>query len=104
MIIHQIRNATLVIEAAGQRMLLDPMFGPPGTLPPYSLVRFRARRNPLQALPPNADALVAGITAGLITHTHFNLDCDHLDAEGREERLLLQLREGAHGRTYHPIP
>ncbi len=82
MILNQIRNATVVIEVANQRILLDPMFGAPGTLPPYSLARFPARLNPLVGLPPNAEALSQGITAGLITHTHFNMDCDHLDAEG----------------------
>jgi L-ascorbate metabolism protein UlaG (beta-lactamase superfamily) len=45
--IYQIRNATVVIEAAGQRILLDPMLGPVGSLPPYALIRFRASRNPL---------------------------------------------------------
>lgn len=82
MVIHQIRNATVVIEAAGQRILLDPMLGPPGSLPPYSVFRFRARKNPLKDLPPNVGALTENLTAGLITHTHFNMDCDHLDAEG----------------------
>ena len=80
--IHQIRNATVVIEAAGQRFLLDPMLGPVGSLTPYSFIRFRARRNPLIGLPPNTDALLRGITAGLISHTHFGMDCDHLDAAG----------------------
>lgn len=80
--IHQIRNATVVIEAAGQRILVDPMLGPVGSLTPYSFIRFRARRNPLIELPPNTDALMRGITAGLITHTHFGMDCDHLDAVG----------------------
>jgi L-ascorbate metabolism protein UlaG (beta-lactamase superfamily) len=52
--IHQIRNATVVVEAAGQRILVDPMLGAPGTLPPYAVIRFRARMNPLTGLPENA--------------------------------------------------
>ncbi len=80
--IHQIRNATVVVEAAGQRILVDPMLGPPGTLPPYSLVRFRARMNPLTGLPENAAKTLDGITAGIISHTHFGMDCDHLDRSG----------------------
>jgi L-ascorbate metabolism protein UlaG (beta-lactamase superfamily) len=63
----QIHNATIVIESAQNRILLDPMLGPVGTLPPYSLVRFRPRKNPLKALPPNAESLLDGMTAGLIT-------------------------------------
>jgi len=80
--IHQIRNATVVVEAAGQRILVDPMLGLPGTLPPYSLVRFRARMNPLTGLPENAAKTLDGITAGIISHTHFGMDCDHLDRAG----------------------
>ena len=83
--IHQIRNATLVIESGDHRILLDPMLGNPGTLPPYSLVRFRALRNPLKPLPATAEAMLEAITAGLVTHTHFNMDCDHLDAAGAKK-------------------
>jgi hypothetical protein len=30
------------------------MLGAPGTLPPYAVIRFRARMNPLTGLPENA--------------------------------------------------
>lgn len=75
----------MVIDSGNHRILLDPMLGNPGTLPPYSLVRFRARKNPLKPLPPTAEAMIEGITAGLVTHTHFNMDCDHLDAAGAKK-------------------
>ncbi len=80
--IHQLRNATIVIEGAGQRILVDPMLGDPGTLPPYSVLRFKARKNPLTELPPGAGEVLRGLTAGIISHTHFGMDCDHLDAAG----------------------
>ena len=32
--ITQIRNATLIIEYAGKRFLIDPMLGPKGSFPP----------------------------------------------------------------------
>ncbi len=80
--IHQIRNATVVVEAAGQRILVDPMLGAPGTLPPYAVIRFRARMNPLTGLPENAAKTLEGVTAGIISHTHFGMDCDHLDRAG----------------------
>lgn len=80
--IYQIRNATILIEAGGQRILVDPMFGDPGTLPPYSVLRFKARKNPLTELPPGAAEMLRGLTAGIISHTHFGMDCDHLDAAG----------------------
>ena len=80
--IHQIRNATVVVEAAGQRILVDPMLGAPGTLPPYAVLRFHARMNPLTGLPENTAKSLDGITAGIISHTHFGMDCDHLDRAG----------------------
>lgn len=80
--IHQIRNATIVIEGAGQRILVDPMLGAPGTLPPYAVLRFKARRNPLTDLPSGAGEVLQGLTAGIISHTHFGMDCDHLDGAG----------------------
>lgn len=80
--IHQIRNATIVLEYAGGRVLVDPMLGGVRTLPPYTLVKHRARRNPLIELPANHAELLRGVTHGLITHTHFGMDCDHLDKPG----------------------
>ena len=50
--IHQVRNATLVIEAAVRRILVDPMLGQAKSIPPFAFLRFRARWNPLVALPP----------------------------------------------------
>ncbi len=80
--IHQIRNATIILESGSHRILVDPMLGAPATLPPYSVLRFPARKNPLCELPPGASGLLENISAGLITHTHFGMDSDHLDAEG----------------------
>lgn len=79
---HQIRNATAVLELAGQRILIDPMLGDPGTLPPYAVLRSKARKNPLTPLPPNTNDTLQSIDAALITHIHFGVDCDHLDKPG----------------------
>jgi len=35
--LHFIRNATLVIEVGSERVLVDPVLGPKGSLPPYAL-------------------------------------------------------------------
>ena len=78
----QIRNATGVLELAGKRILVDPMLGAPGTLPPYALFRFKARRNPLTLLPDGWESTLQGVDACLISHLHFGLDCDHLDKAG----------------------
>ena len=87
--IHQLRNATLVIEAAGRRILVDPMLGPAGSIPPFALFRFRARWNPLVALPPDTDNLLESIDACLVTHSqahHIRLlqHMDHLDPAGEK--------------------
>jgi L-ascorbate metabolism protein UlaG (beta-lactamase superfamily) len=83
--IHHLRNATFVLEAAGERILVDPSLGPKGKLPPLAVVRAKPRLNPIVDLPPNADEVLAGITAGVITHFRRG-HLDHLDRAGR--RLL----------------
>ena len=87
--IHQVRNATLVIEAARRRILVDPMLGQAKSIPPFAFLRFRARWNPLVALPPETDDLLESIEACLITHSqahHIRLlqHMDHLDPAGEK--------------------
>ncbi|MFG0275604.1 MAG: MBL fold metallo-hydrolase [Phycisphaerales bacterium] len=79
---HQIRNATCVLELGRTRILVDPMLGDPGTLPPYSVIRSKARRNPLTPLPENWESLLDSIDACLVSHVHYGVDCDHLDRAG----------------------
>lgn len=80
--ITQIRNATVLIEAAGHRLLVDPMLANQGDLPSLKYLIGKRRRNPIVELPPGTDALLDGVTAVLITHCqkgHF----DHLDRAGK---------------------
>lgn len=70
-----IRNATLLVEAAGQRLLVDPMLDPKGARPPVER-SVPALRNPLVDLPVAAESLVASADAVLATHLHQ----DHFDA------------------------
>lgn len=75
--IHQIRNATILIDCGDLRLLVDPMLMDKNTLPPLRLFKRRGR-NPVVALPENARALLDQATHCLITHFrkgHF----DHLD-------------------------
>jgi len=84
--VHQIRNATMLIEAGNQAILIDPMLGAKGSsAPPFTLFRFKPRRNPIVHLPTNATQLVAKTTHCLITHLH----PDHLDKAGED---FLRLR------------
>lgn len=76
MILHHIRNATLIIETGENVILVDPMLSDKGKAgPPFTLFRFKPKRNPIMELPPNAMALVEKTTHCLITHLH----PDHLD-------------------------
>jgi L-ascorbate metabolism protein UlaG (beta-lactamase superfamily) len=80
--ITQIRNATVLIEAAGHRVLVDPMLAPQGALPSLKYLGGQRRRNPIVELPDGAEALLASATHALITHCqkgHF----DHLDRAGK---------------------
>jgi L-ascorbate metabolism protein UlaG (beta-lactamase superfamily) len=70
-----IRHATLVLEYAGKKLLVDPLLADAGTLPPVKGTA-NQRPNPLVALPVPAASLVTGNDAVLVTHTHR----DHWDA------------------------
>lgn len=69
-----IRHATLIVELAGRRLLVDPMLDPPEARPAVTGTA-NERRNPLVALPVPANRAVEGIDAVLLTHLHG----DHLD-------------------------
>jgi L-ascorbate metabolism protein UlaG (beta-lactamase superfamily) len=69
-----IRHATLRLELAGTRLLVDPMLDPAGAHPPVEDTE-NDRRNPLVELPEPAEVVVAGIDAVLLTHMHE----DHFD-------------------------
>lgn len=67
------------------------MLGPKGSLPPFTLLRYRPRWNPLVDLPPKTDSLLENVEGCLVTHSRalnlrFLQHLDHLDPEG--ERFL----------------
>ncbi len=85
--IHHLRNATCVVEVNNHFLLIDPMLGPKGSLPPFSYVRFKALKNPLVDLPLNAESLLEKVTECLITHSQklgikALQHTDHLDDAG----------------------
>lgn len=73
--ITHIRNATLLLEFGGHRILVDPMLSPPSVLAGFRLRGGERRKNPLTALPENYEAVFAKATHVLISHEH----PDHLD-------------------------
>ena len=76
-----VRSATLVLELAGRRILVDPMLDPAGARPPIEQTA-NPVRNPTVDLPFPAEQVVSGLDAVLVTHCHK----DHFDETA--ERLL----------------
>jgi len=76
-----IRSATVILELAGRRILVDPMLDPEGARPPVERTA-NPVRNPTVELPIAAEEVVRGLDGVIVTHRHK----DHLDDTG--ERLL----------------
>jgi L-ascorbate metabolism protein UlaG (beta-lactamase superfamily) len=69
-----IRHATLIVDVAAKRVLVDPMLDPAGRRPPAQNTR-PERRNPLTELPEPAEVVVSRIDGAIVTHLH----SDHFD-------------------------
>jgi L-ascorbate metabolism protein UlaG (beta-lactamase superfamily) len=76
-----VRNATVILELAGKRLLVDPMLDDASARSPIENTA-NPVRNPTVPLPLPAEEVVRGLDAVLVTHRHR----DHLDA--RAEELL----------------
>jgi L-ascorbate metabolism protein UlaG (beta-lactamase superfamily) len=74
-----VRSATLIIELAGKRILVDPMLDEAGARPPIEGTLNQVA-NPTVPLPFPADEVVRGLDAVVVTHRHR----DHLDASAEE--------------------
>lgn len=73
--ITQIRNATIVVEYANKKFLIDPMLAEKGTYPPFPDTIRQDMNNPIVSLPFSIDNILEGIDAVIITHLHL----DHFD-------------------------
>ncbi len=76
--IHHLRSATFIIEYKKDFILIDPMLGKKGSMPPFAFFRHKAKRNPIVELPDNSSDLLKKVTRCIITHRH----PDHLDNDG----------------------
>lgn len=79
--ITQIRNATIVVEYAGKKILVDPMLSPKGILPSFpNPLSGDNRSNPLQELPLPINEVIKDIDAVFLSHLHY----DHWDNAAKE--------------------
>lgn len=77
--IQQIRNATVVLEYNGVRILVDPLLGEKGSFPAFPSLRGN-EKNPLNDLPVSIDSIVKDVDLVIVTHTHI----DHWDPKAAE--------------------
>ncbi|MDD9312601.1 MBL fold metallo-hydrolase [Cytobacillus firmus] len=73
--IQQIRNATLVVQYAGKKFLIDPFLAEKGTYPPFPNSIRQDQNNPLKELPVSIDEIIHNVDAVIVTHLHL----DHFD-------------------------
>lgn len=66
-----VRNATLLIEYGGKKILVDPMLSPKGAIESWAGIQ----RNPTVDLKMPVEEIVKGIDLVMVTHTHD----DHFD-------------------------
>lgn len=78
--IHHIRNATIVIEYAGKRFLVDPMLAEKASYPPFPNAPRDDQYNPLVDLPTSIDNIIKDIDAVIVTHLHY----DHWDEAAKK--------------------
>ncbi|ETB72870.1 MBL fold metallo-hydrolase [Bacillus paralicheniformis] len=78
--IQQIRNATLIVEYAGKKFLIDPMLAEKGAYPPFPNAPRQDQNNPLVELPTSVDNIINKIDAVIVTHLHY----DHWDEAAKE--------------------
>lgn len=80
--IQQIRNATAILEYAGKKILVDPMFSDKGSLPttPIPAKTWNFKRNPLHELPVSVEEMVKDLDFVFLSHLHF----DHWDKAAAE--------------------
>jgi len=78
--IQHIRNATIIVEYARKRFLIDPMLADKGAYPAFPNSLRQDQNNPLASLPLPLDQIIHPIDAVIVTHLHL----DHWDEAAKE--------------------
>lgn len=76
--IRQIRNATIIVDFAGKKILVDPMLSAKGMLPAFIPSKtWSFKRNPLHDLPISKAEIIKDVDCVFLSHLH----PDHWDKE-----------------------
>ncbi|WP_144549598.1 MBL fold metallo-hydrolase [Bacillus sp. X1(2014)] len=78
--LQHIRNATIVVQYAGKKFLIDPFLSEKGTYPPFRNSLRQDQKNPLVSLPTSIDDIVNHVDAVIVTHLHL----DHYDDAAKD--------------------
>ena len=78
--IQLIRNATMVINYAGKKFLVDPFLSEKGVYPPFPNSARQDQNNPLVSLPVLINEIIQDLDAVIVTHLHL----DHWDDAAKE--------------------
>jgi L-ascorbate metabolism protein UlaG (beta-lactamase superfamily) len=78
--IQQIRNATLAVQYAGKKFLIDPFLAEKGTYPPFPNSLRQDQKNPLVSLPSSINDIIDNVDAVIVTHLHL----DHFDDAAKD--------------------
>lgn len=100
--IQLIRNATIVVEYAGKKFLIDPMLAQKGTLPAFGPAvglpeaPRQNQSNPLVGLPTSIETIIQNIDAVIVTHLHpDHWDPAAIEALPKDIKLFSQNEEDA---------
>ncbi|WP_262176711.1 MBL fold metallo-hydrolase [Saccharococcus sp. Marseille-Q5394] len=100
--IQLIRNATLVVQYAGKKFLIDPMLAEKGTLPAFGPevglpdAPRQDQKNPLVSLPTSIETIIQDIDAVIVTHLHpDHWDMAAIEALPKDIKLFSQNEEDA---------
>jgi len=75
-----IRNATIVVQYAGKKFLIDPFLSEKGTYPPFRNSLRQDQKNPLVSLPTSIGDIINLVDAVIVTHLHL----DHYDDAAKD--------------------
>ncbi|MBN8191959.1 MBL fold metallo-hydrolase [Bacillus sp. NTK074B] len=78
--IQLIRNATLIVQYAGKKFIIDPFLAEKGSYPPFPNSLRQDQQNPLTGLPVPLEEILHGADAVILTHLHL----DHYDDAAKE--------------------